>query len=927
MKSNHVAGGPPAGLSGEPAAGGSRTRSSRSKPVNLHLPAKSRTGAAPAASVAAADAKPALAGRVAQSLEAQAWSGSRTHLPSAPSAERVLGQGAAPAAPAESTGLHEAAWPIGAALVTLRGETAHPGDLERLAALDKAYRLASDDSPGTADQLAQRRQALLDVRRNLDNLPGPAASPERREALAALGRQVQDLVDKQIRFVERQLASNPFRASRVIEWHALSWEAAAESADQALQAMDDSPSPPHRSKKEADALQAGRAKLEGYRDQFRLRAQALHQEARRLAEAPDGGLDPISRPERSAKPAEPGGRGAHVLRSLKARIVSVWRRGDGGPGPDSYLAYKAHVKEILAGTATLGDSGPFRWNEKKLAIKTLEKAMSDKEVAKAVKLTRAGEDGVSADKPFAARFQVNLSRILNGRANPKVENTVLVPVTELRTDPSTGATTRTHRHEEVVCSQTPAALMTPGLGRSYAASGIRGANCHDATQHQHALNLYRSELRGQDGKTQLSMVRHGVLSTFGLSPKAVRSYSNEHLGRVVLALAAESGDAFLQDLAKDPNTGTPPSARACRLAGAHVRDKSDLQKTLRTAANQQRAREAAQAAVTCLPPAELLRILSAGPGVTPTVRIASVSLLTPDIFRGVKGTSHDERAMWRDQREAWAALAADKGGIELEVPEVDAQGRVAVGDDGMPLTIRRRIHLEVATFNLPVNKEGASALGKLDAVGGLGSESEATHAASLTRMFGRLPEAGKEADWEPLELSWVGAAVKAARESSPPDPAKVDRLLKLSRQVASLVNHKTYIGRADDPYVLVKRLLVLAHETGIVAPAVNCKSGKDRTTEAEAQARQFALEIATTGQVPDLDAAGKEVRPRGKGADLRPRQLWALHQAGGAREIQAWNTGVAGTKLKQWWLFRQYGVDGKPLLQRELMGLSKQTGS
>ncbi len=141
------------------------------------------------------------------------------------------------------------------------------------------------------------------------------------------------------------------------------------------------------------------------------------------------------------------------------------------------------------------------------------------------------------------------------------------------------------------------------------------------------------------------------------------------------------------------------------------------------------------------------------------------------------------------------------------------------------------------------------------------------------------------------------------------------------------MNHKTYIGRADDPYVLVKRLLVLAHETGIVAPAVNCKSGKDRTTEAEAQARQFALEIATTGQVPDLDAAGKEVRPRGKGADLRPRQLWALHQAGGAREIQAWNTGVAGTKLKQWWLFRQYGVDGKPLLQRELMGLSKQTGS
>ena len=79
---------------------------------------------------------------------------------------------------------------------------------------------------------------------------------------------------------------------------------------------------------------------------------------------------------------------------------------------------------------------------------------------------------------------------------------------------------------------------------------------------------------------------------------------------------------------------------------------------------------------------------------------------------------------------------------------------------------------------------------------------------------------------------------------------------------------------------------------------------------------------ATTGVVPAPDAPADA-----PAAELRARQLWHLHQGGGSREIQAWNTGHAGTKLKHPALYAQYGISDRPDLQLDYRGMSAHVGS
>jgi hypothetical protein len=104
---------------------------------------------------------------------------------------------------------------------------------------------------------------------------------------------------------------------------------------------------------------------------------------------------------------------------------------------------------------------------------------------------------------------------------------------------------------------------------------------------------------------------------------------------------------------------------------------------------------------------------------------------------------------------------------------------------------------------------------------------------------------------------------------------------------------------------------------GPTATLINCKSGKDRTSAAETQARQMVIEIATTGVVPPLDAPV---------TDTRSRQLGAIHASGGSTQVQARNTGLGGTKLGGEPLFNRFGVIGKDA-RSTFNGLSKYTHS
>ncbi len=544
--------------------------------------------------------------------------------------------------------------------------------------------------------------------------------------------------------------------------------------------------------------------------------------------------------------------------------------------------------------------------------------------ASAAAVLKIGSDKSLAGKNIKDRFRIALNQVFKSRDNPVIERVLPIPVRMI--DDKASTTTLIN----VTCRQEPARVLTASLARQYASDGIEGVNCHDDMQHQHALNLYRSSLENAQGHALLSMIRHGVHSAAALTPKGIKALTDEELGKIALDLCSDCGDSGLQTIREKTKTASQAGAREGKYqvpasaestgyspedskeAGAYVRRTTrhhgiphrlrnslgpSLLDRLRMAANQRRALESAQAAITCLPSQELQRIVDTK-GI-PVVRLASVSMLTPDAVRGaLKGPTKDEGLMWQDQQAAWRALAA-KESVELDVPQADGSG----------ITMKRmKVKLDIAAFNIPVNKWGIHPItGEWPLMVG---DSHQANEVAIAKLLGKLPQnRAALATWQPG--GWVGEALRQSGSK--------DLLQALARQVAEIcIDPDSGAKRQADPYRLVKRLLVLVHETGLAAPMVNCRSGKDRTSEAETQARQFALEASVRGatDLPAIDLAP------GVSDDIQRLQLWNLQQGGGSREIQHWNTGFAGTKLKDPALLAQYGADRDQNLRHQFLGMS-----
>jgi len=568
--------------------------------------------------------------------------------------------------------------------------------------------------------------------------------------------------------------------------------------------------------------------------------------------------------------------------------------------------------------------------------------VNERELAEvtAAAVLKDGNEKSLAGKKIKDRFRIALNHVFKSRDNPVIERVLPIPVRTI--DDKASTTTLIN----VTCRQEPARVLTESLTKHYADDKIHGVNCHDDMQHQHALNLYRSTLQDEEGRPLLSMIRHGVHSATALTPAGIKALTDEELGKIALDLCDECGDSELQAIREKEKSVSQPSGRegkrevfasaestgdsaeVSKEAGAYVRRTTRYQgiphslrnslgpsllDRLRMAANQRRALESAQAAITCLPPQELQRI--ADSQTVPVVRLASVSMLTPDAVRGaLKGPTKDEGLMWQDQQAAWQALSAGDG-FEMEIPVESPSGdtkHVAGIAQSQAQTKRVKVKLDIAAFNIPVNKWGAHAVtGDWSLM--VGNSHEANDAA-IEKLIGPLPvNRAAIRSWNPG--GWVGEALR--RSGLAQD--RKDLLRALARQVAEIcIEPDAGTKRQADPYRLVKRLLVLVHETGLAAPMVNCRSGKDRTSEAETQARQFALEASVRGaaDLPSIDLAP------GVSDDIQRLQLWNLQQGGGSREIQHWSTGFAGTKLKDPALLAQYGADQDKGLRHQYLGMS-----
>lgn len=331
-----------------------------------------------------------------------------------------------------------------------------------------------------------------------------------------------------------------------------------------------------------------------------------------------------------------------------------------------------------------------------------------------------------------------------------------------------------------------------GVGENYP-DGVNGFMCHSAEERNHAVNLAVSSLTVTDGqgapRTIFTGVRHGVHSAWEISNANERAEANRN--RATDSVRA----AFSAYLSAHPNLA---------------------------------------------------------PGAKVTLPMTSVSLLTPDVFRGAFGKSkNNEKRMLREQTEAWNAV--NNRPLQITV-------------NGNTYTVTPQI----ATFNFGVNQFG---VGLLSCVAGGWGVSAPMNSAAF-EVLAQRAETFCSDERQPL--------------------AKRLAAQKLILQLSDILSNETERSDDHDAYKAAARVAVLTSLMDGV-PCWNCKSGKDRTGELDVECKFLATLIDRGLDIPE------------PGAELttdQKRLFRTIALEGGNHEMQEYNTGIGG--------FKTGGVDSIP---------------
>ncbi|MBR6022646.1 MAG: hypothetical protein IK066_09560 [Kiritimatiellae bacterium] len=283
--------------------------------------------------------------------------------------------------------------------------------------------------------------------------------------------------------------------------------------------------------------------------------------------------------------------------------------------------------------------------------------------------------------------------------------------------------------------------------------------------------------------------------------------------------------------------------------------------TARTRANVNRAKEAVIAAYLAAHPNP-----PDGP-ISTIVKIASVSLLTPDTYRHVRhyGGADDERRMLREQNAAWETI----------------RGGVTFTHGGQTVTIRPQI----LKFNFGVNF-GALRLSRVVGFGG---------GWDVSRPM------NKEAFPE------LQAAARGFVGTPSTDPAVQHRQKYakiLLAQLEDILDKGEERADHNDAYKAAARVAVLTHLMGWT-PCWNCKSGKDRTGQLDVECKFLSTLIAKDLPIP---SPGMRLTWEQQGL------FRAIAFEGGNFEVQQMNTGFGG-----------YKTSGIPSIAARLGGLEYRT--
>ena len=450
----------------------------------------------------------------------------------------------------------------------------------------------------------------------------------------------------------------------------------------------------------------------------------------------------------------------------------------------------------------------------------------------------------------------------------------------------------------------PGKALAAHFAEDYTSNGI---NCADRTQYKHVPNLALTTLTNERGQTLFSGLRHGVLDAYNIDGRLLARLPDNELRKMVGDLLVRKGaiepggaghDRTIEDLVtlirNDP-------AEAAKSAEA-----------MRVQASRDMAREMAVAALVANPE----RFEKALAGETVDIDLSSISLLTPDSLRHMIGkNAKDERAMLNHQTTAFAQLGQG-GAVELQVRD----------HEGKPRTVTANVN--VRQFNFGVNEGAVQGVS-------LGPVSVPSHAPgfrdlmgwgfamanndpNLRRLLGPQGSGKLEGDAAARvhsmltqanelrddRLSELKADLALAEPDSPEAVTVQGEIAALTERIDTLERNARTLSRAahdiktiweskdyrrggGDPYKMVSRLALVSHLMG-ETPLFNCKSGKDRTGQLDAEVK-FLATVADErdGRVPSVD--------RDMGVWRSARSDFTLNT--GNLEMQQLNTGLPGYKL------------------------------
>ena len=430
-----------------------------------------------------------------------------------------------------------------------------------------------------------------------------------------------------------------------------------------------------------------------------------------------------------------------------------------------------------------------------------------------------------------------------------------------------------------------------------------GVNCSDRTQYKHVPNLAQTTLTNRSGEVLFSGFRHGVLDSYDIDAEHLASLPDPALRTMIADLlpreasADGSREAFVEEqlalIRSDP--------RAAQRAA----------ETMRAQASREMASEMAVAALAADP--EKLR--DALDGETVDVALSSISLLTPDSLRNLAGSARsDERTMLNHQTQALGQLA-ERNPVELRVRD----------DDGALRTVKVNVRVRQFNFGVNAGAVGRAGVGPVSIPSqtpgwrnlmGWGFAMERNN-PQLEQMFGEANAAGlggdvadrlflmrHEAERIAGDLDDIEAYIAMhddGEDTSDLDEEaamqraelatlnkRIESLDSAARQAKAIWASDDYRAGGGDPFKMVSRLALVGHLMG-ETPLFNCKSGKDRTGQLDAEVKFLAAAADESGgRVPPPDESMETWRP--------VRNDFVFNT--GNLEMQRLNTGLPGYKLK-----------------------------